>query len=234
MNPTVAQQIAELRMERQQKWEEAKAFLDSRRSAEDLMSTEDVAKYDRMEAVVVDLGRQIDRLERQQNLDDAIGTPTSRPLVSAPGAYNSSRGNGEYNNAFWNALRGRGVSNVLSEGVDTSGGFLVPEEFSNELIEALTEQNIFRQIARIINTSREKLKVPVATAAGTASWIDKNEQVPESDSTFGQVILNAYKLGTLMKASTELIEDAAFNMQSYIAMEFARRIGVKGGSLLHW
>ena len=140
---------------------------------------------------------------------------------------NAARASSEYAKAFWDALRGRSISNVLSVGTDTSGGYLVPEEFAGELVQVLAEQNIFRQIARIVSTSREKLKVPVATAAGVASWVEENEVVPESDSTFGQVILNAYKLGTLMRASTELIEDAAFNIQSYIAMEFTRRIGAK-------
>lgn len=228
MNPTIAQTIAQLRVERQQKWEEAKGFLDSRRTPSGMVSEEDTATYDRKEAVVVDLGRQIERLERQLNIDDAIGTPTSKPLVSAPGGYNNAvRGNTDYSRAFWNALRGRGVSNVLSEGIDTSGGFLVPEEFANELVQALEEQNIFRRIARIVSTSHEKLKVPVATAVGTANWMEENDPIPESDSAFGQITLNAYKLGTMMKASTELIEDSAFNIQSYIAQEFARRIGAR-------
>ena len=65
------------------------------------------------------------------------------------------------------ALRGKGVSNVLSIGIDTSGGFLVPEEYSNVLIQALEEQNIFRRISRIVSTFREKLKIPIATASGT-------------------------------------------------------------------
>lgn len=160
-----------------------------------------------------------------QTISDRGITMGNKPLLNTPGAYNGATDN--YATAFWQALRGRGISNVLSEGTDSAGGFLVPEEFSTELVEALADQNIFRQIARIVNTSREKLKVPVAAVSGTASWVDENEAVPESDSTFGQIVLNAYKLGTLMRASTELIEDAAFNIESYIAAEFARRIGTK-------
>ena len=172
--------------------------------------------FEQIQAQLSDLGKQIENLNQRDV-----------PLLNSPGVYNIQRGTGEYSKAFWNALRGRGVSNVLSEGMDTSGGFLVPEEFSNTLVEALAEQNIFRQIARIVSTSREKLKVPIATASGTASWLEENEDVPDSDSTFGQIILTAYKLGTMMKASSELIEDAAFNIQSYIAAEFARRIGAR-------
>ena len=219
--------ISELREKRTKLWNQAQEFLDARR-VDGVLSPADGEAFDKMEAEIVDLGHQIERLERHRDLADQLNLPTSTPLYSAPGIHNhTDRSTGEYTKAFWEALRGRSISNVLSIGTDTSGGFLVPEDFANELVQALAEQNVFRQIARIVSTSREKLKVPVATAVGTAAWIEENEVVPESDSTFGQVILNAFKLGTLMRASTELIEDAAFNIQSYIAMEFARRIGTK-------
>lgn len=217
--------IPELREKRTKLWNQAQAFLDTRQ-VNGVLSPTDGEIFDKMEAEMVDLGRQIERLERHRTLADQMNLPTSKPLFSTPGVHNG-RGSGEYAKAFWNVLRGRGVSNVLSEGIDTSGGFLVPEEFSNELIQALTEQSIFRQIARTVSTSHEKLKVPVATAVGVASWMEENDPVPESDAAFGQITLNAYKLGTMMKASTELIEDSAFNIQSYIAQEFARRIGAK-------
>jgi HK97 family phage major capsid protein len=217
--------ISMLREKRKALWEQAKTFLDSKQSG-GVLSSADAEVFDKMEADIVDLGKQIERLERHNDLEARLSAPTSKPLWTSPGI-SGRRGTDEYKTAFWNALRGRGVSNVLSEGTDTSGGYLVPEEFSGELIEALSQQNLFRQIARIVNTSREKLKIPVATAAGSANWMEENAAFTESDSTFGQVILNAYKLGTLMKASTELLEDSLFDMQSYIAMEFARRIGVK-------
>ena len=217
--------IAELREKRTKLWNQAQAFLDSRR-VDGILSAADGEVFDKMEAEITELGRQIERLERHRDLGDQMNLPTSAPLHSKPGVHNrASHNNGEYTKAFWNALRGRGISNVLSVGVDTSGGYLVPEEFSNELIIALEEQNIFRQIARIVSTSSDKLKVPIATAVGTASWIDENEIIPESESTFSQITLNAYKLGTMMRSSTELVEDSAFNIQSYIAQEFARRIG---------
>jgi len=90
----IAQTIAQLRLERTQKWEETKAFLDSRQNPSGMVSPEDAVIYDRKEAEVVDLGRQIERLERQKNIEDAVSAPTSKPLVSAPGLQNRS-GTGE-------------------------------------------------------------------------------------------------------------------------------------------
>ena len=219
--------ITQLREKRADLWNKAKVFLDSRKTPDGMVSGADAAAYDKMEAEIVAIGEQISRLERQKSLEESLTANTSEPLWSRPGNTASRRGTDEYSKAFWNALRGRGVSNVLSIGIDTSGGYLVPEEFANELVTALNEHNIFRTIARIVSTSREKLKVPVADLAGTANWIEENALIPESDTTFSQVILIAYKIGTLMRASTELLEDSAFNMEAFIATEFARRIGAR-------
>ena len=60
---------------------------------------------------------------------------------------------------------------------------------------------------------------------GTASWIDEEAAYPESDDSFGQVSIGAYKLATMLKVSEELLNDSVFDLPSYIAREFARRIG---------
>ena len=214
--------LTDLHEKRNNLWEQAQTFMNSRAE----LSAEDCAVYEKMNADIAALGRQIDAMESHRQMKDQLSAPTSKPLVSKPGA-TLPPARDTYSDAFWDVLRGRGISNVLSIGTDTSGGYLVPEEFANQLVEALTEQNVFRKIAQIVSTSHEKLKVPIATVSGVASWMEENEAIPESDSAFGQVILQAYKLGTLMRASTELIDDSAFNIQTFIAREFARRIGVK-------
>lgn len=56
--------VLELREKRAKVWESAKAFLDSKRGSDGLLSADDVATYEKMEADVVALGKEIDRLER--------------------------------------------------------------------------------------------------------------------------------------------------------------------------
>ena len=55
--------------------------------------------------------------------------------------------------------------------------------------------------------------------------MDEEGAYPESDDSFGQVSIGAYKLGTMIKVSEELLNDSVFDLQSYITREFARRIG---------
>ena len=61
--------ILELREKRAKVWDAAKAFLDSKRGGDGLLSAEDTQTYEKMEAEVVALGKEIERLERQAVID---------------------------------------------------------------------------------------------------------------------------------------------------------------------
>lgn len=77
--------ILELREKRAKAWEAAKAFLDTKRNDSGLLSAEDAATYDKMEADVVALGKEIDRLERQAALDAELNKPVNSPITGKPG-----------------------------------------------------------------------------------------------------------------------------------------------------
>ena len=226
-------QILELREKRAKVWEEAKAFLDSKRGKDGLISPEDAAIYEKMEEEVVNLGKEVERLERQVSIDIELSKAINSPLTSRPlGAEKTKTGRAsdEYKDAFWKVMRNKHsleVQNALQIGTDSEGGYLVPDEFERTLVDALLEENIFRSLAKVITTSSGDRKIPVVASKGTASWIDEEGLIPESDDSFGQVSIGAYKLATMIKVSEELLNDSVFNLESYIAKEFARRIGSK-------
>ena len=231
--------ILELREKRAKAWEAAKAFLDSHRKENGVLSAEDDAAYTRMEQEITDLGKEIARLERQEALDAELNRPVNKPLTGKPGGKaeadgaedKTGRASDDYRKNFWNAMRSKApmpaVTNALQIGTDSEGGYLVPDEYERTLVEALEEENIFRQMAKVIKTSSGDRKIPVVASKGTASWIDEEGAIPESDDAFGQVSIGAYKLGTMIKVSEELLNDSVFDLQSYISREFARRIGAK-------
>ena len=226
--------ILELREKRAKLWDSTKAFLDSRRNENGLLSAEDTATYEKMEADVVSLGKEIDRLERQAVLELELSKPTSTAITNKPSQHQESektgRASSEYKAAFWKAMKNKNsfdVQNALQVGTDSEGGYLVPDEFERTLVEALQEENIFRQLATIITTSSGDRKIPVVATKGTASWVDEEGVIPESDDAFGQVSIGAYKLATMIKVSEELLNDSVFNLEQYIAKEFGRRIGAK-------
>lgn len=227
--------ILELREKRAKAWDAAKAFLDTKRGADGLLAAEDVATYEKMEADVVNLGKEIDRLERQAALDAELSKPVNTPITGKPaapsGEEKTGRATAEYRKSFWNAMRSKmpshEIMNALQIGTDSEGGYLVPDEFERTLVEALEEQNIFRTLAHVIQTSSGDRKIPVVASKGTASWVDEEGAIPESDDSFGQVSIGAYKLGTMIKVSEELLADSVFDLEAYISREFARRIGNK-------
>lgn len=224
--------IFELREKRAKAWEAAKAFLDSKRGTDGLVNAEDTAVYEKMEADIVGLGKEIDRLERQQSLDLELSKPVNTPIRNQPNVtgteVKTGRASDEYRQSFWKAMRNKShfdVQNALQIGTDSEGGYLVPDEFERTLVQALEEQNIFRQLANVITTSSGDRKIPVVANHGTASWVDEEGLIPDTDDVFTQVTIGAFKLATMIKVSEELLNDRVFNLESYIAKEFGRRIG---------
>jgi HK97 family phage major capsid protein len=101
----------------------------------------------------------------------------------------------------------------------------VPDEFRNELIMALNEQNIIRGLATTFTTQSGVMTIPVNSAHGSASWKAEEAAYATSDETFAEVTLNAYKGTALIKLTEELLNDSAFPMESFVAQEFGRRLG---------
>jgi HK97 family phage major capsid protein len=217
--------IQELREKRAKAWDTARDFLDSKRQANGTLSEEDSKTYDTMEQTIVDLGKEIQRLERQAEIDAEMKKATSAPILGTPGAVKTDpektgTASDTYKDAFWNSIRNRNwidVRNDLHIGTDAEGGYLVPDEFERKLVDVLEEESIFRQMATVIKTSNGDRKIPIVTSKGEAVWMDEEQQYT----------LSAYKLGTAIKISEELLNDSVFDLPSYIAKEFARRIGAK-------
>lgn len=221
--------VLELREKRAKAWDAAKAFLDAR-AKDGVLSAEDNATYDKMLADVDAMARQIAIEEDRVARDAEMSRPTSAPLTEKPGAQGakpvSPRATAEYRADFLNILRGRApVNNVLSTSPDTDGGYLVPTEFETQIVTGLEEANIIRSIAKTINTSAER-KIPIAATHSTAQWTAENAAYTESDPTFAQKTIDAFKLTDLVKVSVELLQDSMFDLESYIAREFARAFGI--------
>ena len=228
-------QILALREKRASLWDAAKKYRDAHIGSDGTMTAEDAATYDRMVDDVDRMKKEIDRLERQEAIENEMNRPVSQPIVNRPDdgqpKEKEKRGTATdaYKTAFWNMVRAKAMSyeihNALKIGEDDHGGYLAPDEFERTLVEALEEQNIFRQFAHVITTSSGDRKIPVVASKGTASWIDEEAAFPESDDTFGMLSIGAFKLATTIKVSDELLHDSVFDVASYIAKEFARRIG---------
>lgn len=222
--------ILELREKRNTAWNAAKAFLDSHRTDKGILTAEDDATYCKMEQEISDLGKEISRLERQEQLEAELSKPVNTPLTSKPATgkqpeTKTGRASDDYKAGMLKALRSnfKQVSNVLQEGVDADGGYLVPEEYDHRLIQALTEGNIMRQLAHTITTSGEH-KINIAATKPAAAWIEEGGALQFTDATFSQILLDAHKLHVAIKVTEELLYDNAFNLESYIIEQFGKAL----------
>ena len=119
------------------------------------------------------------------------------------------------------------ILNALQIGTDSEGGYLVPDEFERTLVEALRSRTFSVPWLMLSRPAPATVKSRWWLLRGTASWVDEEGNIPESDDAFSQVSIGAYKLGTLVKVSEELLNDSVFDLEAYISREFARRIGNK-------
>ena len=211
-------------------------FLETHKNSNGALSVEDDATYSKMEKEFDELTTSITRAQRRANMEMEMNKPvnapiTAKPMVMTEPEDSTGRASKGYKKNFWNAMRRKQMTpemvNALQIGTDSEGGYLVPDEYEKTLVEALEEENIFRKLAHVISTSSGDRKIPVVASKGSASWVDEEGTIPDSDDAFNQVSIGAYKLGTLIKVSNELLNDSVFNLESYISKEFARRIGSK-------
>lgn len=222
--------ITELIEKRAKAWEAAKNFLNSHRNENGILSAEDSETYDRMEKDITDLTKEIERLNRQKQIEDELSKPMDTPLTAKPGVSDegpkkTGRASDEYRKAMITAMRThfRQVSDYLNEGNDAEGGYLVPEEWDHRLIDVLDEENIMRGLGTKITTSGEH-KINIAGTKPAASWIEEGGALSFGEASFDQITLDAHKLHVAIKVTEELLYDNAFNLESYIITNFGKAI----------
>ena len=221
--------IMAMREKRAEMWEQAKQFLDSHEK-DGRLTAEDAKAYEQMENEVLALGKDIERIERQAILEAQLAKPVTAAITNTPGAaFNAEktgRASEAYRSAMLKALRTnfRQVENVLQEGTDASGGYLVLEEYDKRLIDVLNEENVLRPLATVITTSGEH-KINIAATKPAASWIEEGAPLTFGDATFDQIVLDAHKLHVVVKVTEELLYDNAFNLENYLIEQFGKALG---------
>ena len=223
--------ITEMREKRAKLWNTMEGFLDTHRNDMGVLSADDDQTYCNMESELDSLTNEIHRMERREAHEAELNKATSQALITRPekngsGPEKMGRASDAYQEDFGRHLRGKPlVHNVLSTTPDADGGYLVPTDFENQILQELEEENIVRRLAKVIRTQHER-KIPVATGHSVAQWTAENAAYQESNPTFGQKQIDAYKLTDLCRVSTELLQDSAFNIEEYIRKEFARAFGI--------
>ena len=217
--------LQELITKRAQAWQAAKDFLDSHKRENGTLSAEDTATYEKMEAEITDLTSAIERQKRADERDAMLSKPTSEALIGKPESgkidTKTGRASDEYRRDMIAAIRTgfREISDLLREGVDTEGGYLVPEELDKRLVTVLDEENVMRKLAKKIPTSGIH-KINLAGTRPQAAWIEEGGKIDFTEADFKQKYLDAHKLYVAIQVTEELLYDEVFDLENYIITEF--------------
>lgn len=213
-------------------------------------TAEEAEKYDKMEGEFRSLTKRWEQAEelfnREKEVQRSLDTPIELrvqdgddvPLTLAE--YRSkTRGlrhhdTPEYRAAYWHYMTAKNIEEldieerrVLSKASAGAGANLVPTAFYNQIINILRFTGPINQLAEtMVTDSGEAIQIPAVTAHGVATWTAENAAYTASDETFGQVTLNAFKAGRTVIVSEELLTDAAFGLDGYLAQELGESIGV--------
>jgi HK97 family phage major capsid protein len=214
------------------------------------LTAEEAEKYDKTEAEFRSLTTRWQRAETLYNQEKEVARSLETPIelrvtddddvprtlteyrrkTRGPEPWDSP----EYRSAYWHYLTVANLSEldieeqrVLSKASAGAGLNLVPTDFYNQIIKILRFMGPINELSNTITTdSGEAIQIPSVSAHGVATWTAENAAFTASDETFGQTTLNAFKAGRQVIVSEELLTDAAFGLDGYLAQELGESIGV--------
>jgi HK97 family phage major capsid protein len=114
---------------------------------------------------------------------------------------------------------------ALVVSTDTSGGFLVPQEYGAELLKNVVLWSPIRQYARVVSMGGQSIIYPKLTGRTAATWTGETAARTESSPTFGDLTIPAYELSTFVDISNQLLEDNQYNLLGELAQMFGEDMG---------
>lgn len=112
---------------------------------------------------------------------------------------------------------------------DTAGGFFVPEGFMNTIVEAQKQFGGMRRARTTVINTNSGQDLPIPTDDDTSNKghiLSEGKTETTQDVSLGQVVLHAYMYSSrIVKVSRQLLQDSAFNVQSYLSRKLGERLG---------
>lgn len=196
-------------------------------------TAEEAAVEARLDAAITELDKGIEGslslLEREAKADEArakLEAVEGRAVVTDNG-FEAARE--EERTALADMAAGTRSSyeaRDLTAGTATDGAELVPTTLYGKIIEHMVEQSPILRLATVLRTAGgEALDIPKTTSYSSASIVAEAGSIGESDPQFATVSLGAYKYAFIVQASSELLQDAAFSVEDFVARQGGAALG---------
>jgi len=114
---------------------------------------------------------------------------------------------------------------ILVEGTGSRGGFLVPDDYADMIIEDIRDASTMRGIADVMTTSSDTLHLPNLAARPQASFRAEAATKQTTTVDFGENVFTPYSIASIVGLSNELVADAQLGVGSSIVNKVAEYMG---------
>lgn len=101
---------------------------------------------------------------------------------------------------------------LLTEGTAASGGYLVPEEFANMIVEDRRDDVVMRSLANQMTISTDTFHLPALDSRPKASWRSEAAVKATSTAQFSELVFTPYSQAVIVGLSQELAADASMGV----------------------
>lgn len=121
---------------------------------------------------------------------------------------------------------------ALSAGVDPDGGYMVPTQMESGIDRVITELSAMRSICRVIQVGTGSYKKVISMGGATVEWVGETTEPNETDTpTLRTLEVPTHEMSAMPAATNTLLQDAAFNADSWLADEVALSMAVEEGQV---
>ncbi|MEO1731297.1 MAG: phage major capsid protein [Pseudomonadota bacterium] len=183
-----------------------------------------VERQDQAEAAITTLRNDVDEVKARL---DKVARAASRPIMSgvAPST--------EEVKGFVNGYLRRGREpevKSLNTSTASDGGYAVPQAIDQVIATELAEMSPIRSIAQVVQTGTSGYRKLIATGGFASGWVSDTAARPETTTpSFSEIAPPSGDLYANPAASQGMLDDAAFDIEAWlaseIAIEFARAEG---------
>ncbi|WP_417259027.1 phage major capsid protein [Celeribacter sp.] len=119
----------------------------------------------------------------------------------------------------------------MSTAVNGDGGYLVDPQTSATIQTVLKSTASIRSIANVVNVESTSYDVLIDTTDIGSGWVSETGSVSETSTpTIDRISIPLYELSALPKASQRLLDDAAFDIESWLAARIADKFAASEAS----
>lgn len=148
----------------------------------------------------------------------------------------------QYKSAFFSMVRHGDLERLsaeerkaLSAGSDPDGGYLLPTPTVGRMVKKVYEQSVMRQLANVVSISTDSLEGVVDNDEADAGWVSEIGSRTDTDTPqVGKYRIEAHEMYASPKATQKLIDDAATDIEAWLADKVADKFArVEGNAFIN-